>query len=245
MIHEALILAGGKGTRLKDVAPGVPKPLLPVAGRAFIEWLIISLRSRGCSRVVLSVGYRAEQIVDHFSGVDLGLEMVISPEDTPLGTGGALRLALPHLEGNRFLVLNGDSICPFSIQKMEEVHTRHQARATLWLVGVPDASRFGEVVADPDGRVLAFREKKARPCCAKPRFISAGVYVVERVWAQSIPRQRSISLETELFPLLINDGLWSVSGKGPFLDIGTPESLARADDFLARNWPELTEIPEV
>ncbi len=235
---DAVILVGGKGTRLQGIVRDRPKPMAEVCGRPFLEWLLLALQLQGVRRVILATGHMAETIEVHFRNPGpLAMELVFSRERAPLGTGGALRNALDKISTQRVLVLNGDSTCPFDLDLLMERHLRSKALATLWLVPVEDCSRYGSVEVDADGRVTAFREKTPSP---RPGLISAGVYLLERSALEGIPPHRPVSLETEVFPSLVGTGLYASTGRGPFLDIGTPESYAAAARFLAANAPDFS-----
>jgi NDP-sugar pyrophosphorylase family protein len=229
----AIILAGGKGSRLREVVSDRPKPMAEVAGRPFLEWLLLALRAQGLRRVVLATGYQAEMIEEYFGdGARWGLDVQYAREHAPLGTGGAARGALGSASGGRLLVLNGDSFCPFDLGQLAQAHTRARACATLWLVAVDDCSRYGTVDVSADRQVVAFREKSS---AGGAGLISAGVYLFERSTLEEIAPDRPVSLETEVFPSLIGRGLYAVVGRGPFLDIGTPESYALAERFIVEH----------
>lgn len=237
---QAVILVGGAGTRLRSVLPGQPKALAPVAGRPFLAWLLAALAAQGVREVVLSTGYRAEAIeafaadarVEFGSGLDL--RCVRDPR--PLGTGGALRNVTAAVEGERVLVLNGDSYCPFDLRRLQRTHVARGARVSLWLAHVEDTSRFGAVALAEDGRVTAFREKSES---AGAGLVNAGVYLIERAALDTMPGITPLSLEREVFPAwLASGGLYGVVGDEPFIDIGTPESYAAADGHV--DWRRLT-----
>ncbi len=237
---DAVILVGGMGKRLGSVLPpGRPKPLAPVAGRPFLGWLLRALQRQGIRRVVLSTGFGAREVEVFVHAErrapDISLEMVCVPEERPLGTGGGLRRALTEVRTARLLVLNGDSHLPFDLGELERRHCALQARATLVLTRVADASRFGTVETDAEGRVTDFLEKRRSP---EPGLVSAGVYLLEREAAASIPDGRPVSLEREVFPAWIGAGLCAVVSGGPFIDIGTPESYATADSHI--DWESLS-----
>jgi NDP-sugar pyrophosphorylase family protein len=230
-VSEAVILVGGKGTRLRQVVKDRPKPMSEVAGRPFVEWLLLFLRAHEVRRIIFCTGYMAEAIESHFgNGTQWQMEFAYSRDPVLLGTAGALRRALTLLHADRFLVLNGDSYCEVDIRRLEEAHVARGARATLWLVKVDDCSRYGCVEIGPDGAVRAFREKAGETC---PGIINAGVYLLERELVSTIPEGRAVSLETDIFPALIGHGLCGVVATQPFLDIGTPEAYARAELFFA------------
>lgn len=229
---EAVILVGGKGTRLRSVAGDCPKPMAEVAGRPFVEWLLLALRAQRIRRVIFSTGYLSEMIEAYFrNGRQWDMEVVYSRDPVPLGTAGTVRYALSQVHSDRFLVLNGDSYCRVDVGRLEEVHTARDACATLWLVWVNDCRRFGSVVIDENGVVQAFSEKSLDK---RDGFINAGIYLMERQVVETIPEGRPVSMETEVFPLLIGHGLYTVVGEGPFLDIGTPEGYVAAEQFFIR-----------
>lgn len=234
----AIILAGGKGTRLRSVVSDRPKPMAPVAGRPFIEWLLRGLYAQGLQHVTLATGHMAELVHSYFGDkTPWGLQLHYAQEQTPLGTGGAARHALQGSSARRVLVVNGDSLCLFDIGQLVQVHERTGARATLWLVPMDDCRRYGTVEIAKDGRVIEFREKSPT---AQDGLISAGVYLLDREVVETIPPDHAVSLEREIFPALIGQGLYATVGSGPFLDIGTPESYALAESFIARYtslWP--------
>ena len=228
---DALILVGGKGARLQSVVSDRPKPLAEVAGRPFVEWLLLALRAQGVRRVIFCTGYMSEMVEAHFrDGRQWDMEVVYSRDPIPLGTAGAVRYALSQVRSDRFLVMNGDSYCRVDVSRLEEVHTTRGACATLWLVRVDNCRRYGSVVIGEDGAVQAFREKSPEKCTG---LINAGIYLLEREAAETIPEGRAVSLETEFFPRLIGHGLYAVVGEGPFLDIGTPEAYNKAPQFFA------------
>jgi D-glycero-alpha-D-manno-heptose 1-phosphate guanylyltransferase len=229
-VTEAVILVGGKGTRLQSVVNDRPKPMAVVGGRPFVEWLLLLLRVQGVRRVVFCTGYMGETIASHFGdGRDWNMEFAYSHEPGLLGTGGSIRSALARLRSSCFFALNGDSYCPVDLTRIESVHSARRARATLWCTRVDDVSRFGSVEIDSTGAILAFREKAPRK---RPGLVNAGVYALEREVVADIPEGSEVSLESDIFPGLIGDGLYAVVGDGELLDIGTPEAYAAAETFF-------------
>jgi NDP-sugar pyrophosphorylase family protein len=201
-----------------------------VAGRPFLEWLLLLLRAQEVRRVIFCTGYMAEVIESHFDdGSQWNMEFVYSRDPVPLGTAGAVRHALPQLRSDRFFVLNGDSYCPADTKRLEAAHLAGQARATLWCVRVDDCTRYGSVEIGQDGVVRAFTEKMPQK---RAGTVSAGVYMLERDVVSTIPEGCTFSLETDLFPALIGHGLYAVVGDTPFLDVGTPEAYATAEKFF-------------
>jgi NDP-sugar pyrophosphorylase family protein len=228
----ALILAGGFGTRLQRVVQDRPKPMAPVAGRPFVEWLVIALKKQGVRSIVFCTGHLGDALEEHFGeGKRWDLRIAYSREETPLGTGGALRLASGLAGSALLLAANGDSYCPFDLSRLARAHSDRGARGVLWLVPAEDSSRYGSVELGNDGQVIAFSEKSRRE---GPGLISAGIYLFERAVIEEIPADRPVSLEQEVLPALAGRGeLYGVVGEGPFLDIGTPEAYERAESFFA------------
>ena len=236
---EALILAGGLGTRLRPViGADLPKPMVEIDGRPFLEYLLRQLRRQGCTRISLLVGHGADAIGDYFGdGSTLGVRLRYSDEREPLGTAGAIRQAARTLPGRRFIVMNGDSFVDFSLASLLACHEAARgeggAEATLTLVHVSDSGRYGAVEVGDDGRVRRFHEKDP---AAGAGLISAGVYVIERSLIDDVPDGLAVSLEREIWPLYLDGRIASYVTRGIFTDIGVPDTLAqvRADPAALR-----------
>jgi mannose-1-phosphate guanylyltransferase len=220
---QALILAGGEGTRLRPLTSTIPKPVVPLVDRPFITYMIEWLRSHGVDDVILACGFMAADVRSVLGdGQSLGLRLRYVEEPRPLGTGGALKYA-QDLLAERFLMLNGDVLTDLDLSQQLAQHERTGARATLALVAVEDPSAYGLVRCGSDHSVQAFIEKPA-PGEADTNLISAGAYVLERdVLDVMAPAGTNISIERDVFPLLVGDGLYGYAGAGYWLDIGTPE----------------------
>jgi D-glycero-alpha-D-manno-heptose 1-phosphate guanylyltransferase len=228
--HTAVILAGGLGTRLRSAVADRPKALAEIAGRPFLAWQFDALLAAGVRRVVLCTGYRGEMIEQTFGDCYEGLSISYSHEASPLGTGGALRAALPRIDSATMLVVNGDSLCRADLTVFAQRHATVDARLSLLLTHVADTSRFGRVETDHAGRLTRFVEKGDPH---GPGWINAGIYLFQREVMEAIPPDRNVSLEREVFPAWIGRGLYGHRDPGDFLDIGTPESYAAAAGFLA------------
>ena len=226
----AVVLAGGLGTRLRTVVSDRPKVLAHIGGRPFLAFLLDQLDAGGIQNAVLCCGYLGEQVNQTFGDRYRGMRLTYSQEQSPLGTGGALRLAFPLLASDPVLVLNGDSYCAADLPAMLDWHRARRAEATLLLTHVTDTQRFGRVEADESGSILEFIEKR---CRGGPGSVNAGVYLLGRRLLQSIPPNGPASLERQVFPAWIGRGLFGCSVSGKFLDIGTPESYASAEAFFA------------
>jgi mannose-1-phosphate guanylyltransferase len=226
---QALILAGGLGTRLRPVIGAeLPKPMATFAGRPFLLYLVLQLRQAGFGEIWFLTGHGAPLVQTYFgTGDTWGVSLRYSVEPVPLGTAGALRHVLPQLSGDRFLVTNGDSFLSAPLGDLVDAHARSLAArptaATLALVARDDASRFGAVTLDPDGAVRAFREKDPEPAAG---LVSAGIYVVERGILDAIPPDRPVSLEREVWPHLLDGRLRGLPMDGAFTDMGVPDAFA-------------------
>jgi NDP-sugar pyrophosphorylase family protein len=226
----AVILAGGLGTRLRPVVADVPKVLAPVGGRPFLAWNLELVAAAGIRRAVLCTGHLADQIEAAFGTRFGDVALVYSRETEPLGTGGALRHALPLVASDPCLVLNGDSCCPVPLEQLWMHHRMRGARVTLLSTLVADGRRFGRLDADAVGHVTAFAEKDGR---GGATWINAGVAVVARGVLERIPAGRAVSLEREVWPTLVGDGMHVLRRVARFVDIGTPEDYASAERLLA------------
>lgn len=224
---QAVILAGGKGTRLGALTGGLPKPLVPIAGKPFIHYLIAELRRHGFTDIVLLVGPFASVYRSALGdGAALRVRLTLVPEEPPADTGGALRLAAPHL-GDRFLLLNGDSLLDFNLLDLAARDSGEPWLAWLALRAVADVGRYGAVRLDGE-RIVAFGEKSA----SGPGVINAGAYWLKREILAEIGTP-PVSMERDVLPRLIARGL--VRGAvydRPFIDIGTPEDLGRGGTLL-------------
>lgn len=230
-VREAVILAGGLGTRLRSVVADRPKVMAEIAGRPFLTFLLDQLLSVAIERVVLCTGYKAELVSSVLGQSYRGLTLDYSEETEPLGTGGALRLALPRLSAETVLVMNGDSYCAADLNRFRATHSARGATASLLLTEVPDTSRFGRVEYLPDGQVTAFSEKGQ---VTGRGWINAGIYLLRRELLATVETGRAVSLEREVFPRWITEQRLFADPLGTrFLDIGTPESYAAAETFLA------------
>ncbi|MFH1033299.1 MAG: nucleotidyltransferase family protein [Pseudomonadota bacterium] len=225
----AVVLAGGQGTRLRAALPQVPKVLAPVAGRPFLAHLLEQLTRAGLKRAVLCTGYQGDRVRDALGETWGDMALAYSQEEAPLGTGGALRLSLPLLDSPLWLVMNGDSYCGADLAAYARWHQERGAGLSLLLARVENCARFGRVSLQDGGQVLGFAEKDGRNA---PGLINAGIYLMERRVIEELPPGRELSLERQVFPDWIGRGLGGLIAPGPFLDIGTPESHARAEGFF-------------
>ena len=224
---QALILAGGEGTRLRPLTSTVPKPVVPLVDRPFITFMLDWLRSHGVDDVVMSCGHMADGVRSVLGdGESVGLRLRYLEEPRPLGTGGALKFAEEMLD-ERFLMLNGDTLSDLDLTAQLRAHEATGARATLALYPVEDPSAYGLVRLQDDGSVREFVEKPA-PDQIDTNNISAGAYVLERSVLDLLRRGERASIERDVFPRLVGDGLYGHVGSGYWMDIGTPDRYLEA-----------------
>jgi len=225
---EAIVLAGGFGTRLKQVVPDLPKPMAPIAGRPFLEILLASLAHKGFHRTILSLGYMAEKVTSHFGGQFAGMELVYEIEQTPLGTGGAVRRALMCCKADHVFVFNGDTFLDLEAEVVEK-HWRTRHAPIIVGRDVPDTGRYGRLNT-ANGRILAFAEKGADG----PGLINAGCYVLPAGILAGFEPGRPFSLETDFLAKAVGIRRFDLFvTEGRFIDIGIPEDYARAQTELA------------
>jgi mannose-1-phosphate guanylyltransferase len=225
---QALILAGGEGTRLRPLTYTVPKPVLPLAGRPHVAYVIDWLARHGVEDVIVSCGFLAEGMRKALAELEPGVKIRYAEEPNPRGTAGAIRFAEEML-ADRFLVLNGDVLCDLDLTALIAQHERIGARATIALYPVEDPSGYGLVHRREDGEITEFLEKP-EPDQVDTDEINAGAYLLERSVLERIPLERAVSIEREVFPSLIGEGLYGIRLEGYWIDIGTPER------FLEANW---------
>ncbi len=230
----AFILAGGLGRRLRQVVSDRPKPMADVLGQPFLEILTRLLVAKGIHKFVMLVGYRANSIEEYFNDSRFGdMEIRFSREMEPLGTGGAVKNA-QRFATDPTLLVNGDTYLDVNIKELYEFHKVKGADATISLFRVSDVSRYGAVSVNSDGLVINFHEKNVN--FRKSGVINAGVSLVSRPFIDSLPEQSQFSMETEVFPKLVNAGrMFGLEQKGPFFDIGTPESYLEFQKFVRRD----------
>jgi mannose-1-phosphate guanylyltransferase/phosphomannomutase len=227
LLLKAVVLCGGLGTRLSPVLKDRPKTLALVSGRPFLAYLLDQLADAGIQDVILATGHFGDQVRDTFQDYYRGMRLSYSQETSPLGTGGALRAAAEGLENA--LVMNGDSWCDANLREFATGPAN-----SLVVTAMDDCRRYGAVEFDTGGLVTAFQEKRPAEDRPIPGFINAGIYLLSRDLIESIPPDRAVSLEREIFPAWIDGRLQAWQCHGRFIDIGTPESLASADEFFAR-----------
>ena len=224
---DTLILCGGLGTRLREAVADRPKGLAEIRGRPFLDLLIDRLARQGLRRFILCTGYRGEQIAARYAGRS-DAEFIVSLEDRPLGTAGAVRLAAAHLRSDPFLVLNGDSFCEVDYEALQRFHDAR--RATLSIVVAPPVERedVGTVTLGTDASIASFSEKTGGRAA-----VNAGIYLMRRSLVEGLPAATPLSLERDVFPDAVRrGGCYGFQVAGPVVDIGTPERYLAAQDLL-------------
>lgn len=231
-LHDttAVVLAGGLGTRLRTVVADRSKVVAEVNGRPFLYYIFDQLANAGIRKVILCTGYLAENVRELLGDTYKTLSLSYSAEDKPLGTGGALRLALPLLGSDPVLVMNGDSYCDINLAEFASEHSSNLSKSSLALTTVPDISRYGAVTINADKKVCRFEEKGARTGAG---LINAGIYLLSQEIISTLPSGVSISLERDVFPELIRDGFHSFTCSGRFIDIGVPADYISAAAFFS------------
>ncbi|MEA2272908.1 MAG: mannose-phosphate guanylyltransferase [Solirubrobacteraceae bacterium] len=230
---QALVLAGGEGTRLRPLTLTTPKPVMPLAGRPFLSFMLDWLARHGVDEALLSLGYRADVVERVLGDTHHGMKLQYLVEDEPLGTAGPLRLAADQgLIDGRVLVLNGDCLTDLDLTAMLRRHEETGASGTIALAAVEDTASYGVVPTKESGEVEAFLEKQPGP--APTNRINAGTYVLERSVIDLVPPGRAVSIEREIFPQLVGNGLYGFDFDGYWIDIGTPDRYLEATyDLLA------------
>lgn len=235
MVHDvedvtAIVLAGGVGSRLRAVVSDRPKPLAEVAGRTFLSYVLDQITVARVARAVFSTGFMAASIREAFGEAYASTSLSYAEESAPLGTGGGLRLAATLATTETLLVFNGDSFCDVALGDFLGDYRAHGGTPSIVLARQLDTSRFGRVDCDATGTIRAFREKGGD---SGPGWINAGVYALPRRLVMALADDRPLSLEREVFPDWVKTGLRGYPSEAAFLDIGMPESYARAAAFFA------------
>lgn len=241
MPFVAMILVGGLGTRLRSVIADRPKPLAMVENTPFLDILIGSLAQKGVRGFVLLTGYKGEMIEDHFRNSHRsGLDIRCHREESPLGTGGAVKNA-EQFATDPTLLVNGDTFFDADLRTLFSFHKEKDARITLSLRYVDDVSRYGSVIVDEHGVITGFREKE--PGAGKPGWINAGLSLLSYDIIRELPAGRAFSMEAEIFPrLAMSARMVGFPQDRPFFDIGTPESY---EDFKRYVKTQEIAIPQI
>lgn len=228
---ECIVLAGGLGTRLRSVIDDRPKCMAPVNGYPFLHYILDYLQSQGCERILLSLGYKHDYIIDWLETVSYGIEIVPVIEDQPLGTGGGIHLAMKHAQEQEVFVVNGDTFFDVPLQDMKAFHDEHNSTTTLALKPMYLFDRYGAVYTDDGNRIVAFEEKQPQ----QEGKINGGVYIIDRTAFLEKPFPEKFSFERDYLEKYIGEGaFYGYDCDGYFIDIGIPEDYERAQEDLKK-----------
>lgn len=226
---DVLVLCGGKGTRIESILSDRPKVLAPIGRWTYLDYLFGTLVRAGFRRVILATGYMAEQVEEHVKKSGWGkrddIEIIFSKEEEPLGTGGAVKNAEPHIRSDHFMVLNGDTLFTVDFGKFHAFHQEKGGKLTLALAR-QRGEDFARVIVDGDNRILEYREKEP---IAQEGYASAGLYIMGRALLD-LMQEGAFSLEYDFLPRVLDDS-YGFAEKVEFLDIGTPERYREADTY--------------
>lgn len=231
MLTEAIILAGGFGTRLQTVVSDVPKPMAPINGEPFLNYIFSYLKHFGINRVILSTGYLSEKISEYYKDEYNGIKIIYTKEETPLGTGGGIRFAMEKCETKNVLVLNGDSFFDVDLQVYFNQHASFKSDCSLALRKVDNAARYGTIKLEDKCMIEAFKEKDN---VEKEGLINGGVYILNRqLFLSKTEKDSAFSIEKDFYEKRINElNMFGFEHQGYFIDIGIPEDYKKAqNDF--------------
>ena len=229
MTEEAIILAGGLGTRLKSVISDIPKPMAPIHDKPFLEYLLSYLVKFKIKKVVLSVGYKYQNIFDYFGDNFKGMELLYAIEDKPLGTGGGINNAMYHINNDHFFLLNGDTFYEVDLNKLYHLHIEEKADICLSLLPMKKFSRYGSVKVNGT-KITEFKPEKF----TEIGLINGGVYVVNRSVFQEHSSGKKFSFETDLLQVMCNKlNFHGYISEAPFIDIGIPEDYKKALEYFS------------
>jgi mannose-1-phosphate guanylyltransferase len=241
---QAIVLVGGEGTRLRPLTESVPKPALTLVDRPFLAYMVEWLAGHGVTEVVLACGFMPDALREALGdGESAGVRIRYVVEPEPRDTAGAIRFVADELGDGldrRFLALNGDVLTDLDLSALLAAHSNRGARATLGLHPVEDSSAYGLVSTDADGAVLEFLEKTGERA---PGEINAGMYVLDRSVLDLIPAGEKVSIERDVFPQLVGDGLHGLRLDGYWMDIGTPERYLQASWDILEGRVETRVVP--
>jgi D-glycero-alpha-D-manno-heptose 1-phosphate guanylyltransferase len=227
---EAIILAGGLGTRLREAVPHLPKPLAPINGKPFLDLLLMHLSSfHWIQKIILAVGYKSSTIMEHYQQHTWKFSLEFSLEHTPLGTGGALKLALQQTHGENVLILNGDSYFDLNYTLFLQHHLKNQADLSIACRKMKDVSRYGSIELTSDFRIRKFNEKGNE---RREGWINGGAYLMKTHLTNRLPSESTFSLEKDVFQQLLSERIFGYPSDRLFIDIGTRESFFEAQHLL-------------
>lgn len=233
MTNEAIILAGGLGTRLQSIVKDVPKPMAEVAGRPFLDYIMYFLAKNNVEKAVLAVGHKFEIIQGHLDKAKnrYGLEITYSIENELLGTGGAIYQAFNHIQSDKAFIINGDTYFDLSLSDLYHFADAHNAELAFALREVTDTQRYGNVVCSPNNNILSFTEKGETT--EKTIRINGGIYLMRKSLLTRFPMPKKFSIEQDLFQSKTQDlNAYGKTYPGTFIDIGIPHDFLIAQELL-------------
>jgi len=229
MFPDVVILAGGLGKRLHSVTGGAQKVLARIGDQPFLEILIDYIASQGGARFILCVGHGGDEVESYFKNKYKSREIIFSKEESPLGTGGAIKQALGYVKTDCFLAMNGDCFCEISYNALIAAHRRHKANATIVITQLADVRDYGSITVNEKNQIIAFKEKSA---LVKVGLINTGTYCLNRDVFNLARMPRKFSIEYDFFPHLADKGFYGFEVENKFIDIGTPERYSWAREHL-------------
>lgn len=225
---EAIVLVGGKGTRLRSVISDLPKPMAPVNNKPFLEYLLSELNKQGVKKLILAVGYKAEMIIEYFGNKYKDMKIEYSIEKTPLGTGGAIKKALEKISNENAIIVNGDTFSKVNLKKMLENHLEKQADLSIATKTMKEFDRYGQVLSEND-RIVGFKEKQY---CEEGN-INIGTYILRKKFFENIKTNETFSFENDIMEKYFDKmNFISYLSDSIFIDIGIPEDYARVDEYV-------------
>ncbi len=230
---DVFILCGGEGKRLKAITGKIPKPMVSIGRRVFLDIMIDYLKKLGFRRFILGIGYQAHFIKKYYRRHKIpGIEIIFSQENQPLGTGGAVKKAKRLIRSEIFLVLNGDSFSKFNVANFIKFYKQKKARFLILLKKVRNSQDFGAVTFNRRSEITSFSEKNST---SRDNFINGGVYLFDKSVFQEMPPSRKFSLEHDFFPQMAGKRLYGYVDRGFFIDLGTPERYFVAEKYFLKN----------
>jgi NDP-sugar pyrophosphorylase family protein len=226
---DVVVLCGGLGTRLQGVIDDRPKPMVKINGRPFLDILIDYVARYGFTRFIFCTGFKGDLIRRHYETKRSGLVFLISEEKMPLGTAGAIKNAESFIESDIFLVLNGDSLCEIDIKDFLSFHIRKKALISIVLTTIKNSIDFGVVRLDRHQKIVSFSEKAMMH---GDGLVNTGIYFFDKKILKEIPPGEKRSLEYDIFPKILNKGVYGYVTEKKLLDIGTPERLEIAKEYF-------------
>jgi len=229
MFPDVVILAGGLGKRLHSVTGGGQKVLVKIGDKPFLEILIDYIASQGGRRFILCVGHGSDEVEAYFKNKYQDYEIIFSREESPLGTGGAIKQGATHVKTDSFIAMNGDCFCVIDYNRLFAFHQKQKSKATLAITLMPDARDYGTIEVAPNLTIEAFKEKQP---ILREAFINTGTYCFDSAVFSLVDTSSKFSIEYDFFPHLVGQGFYAFEVENRFIDIGTPDRYSWAQEHL-------------